>query len=86
MFWRTSGEQICGLRIDLSESELGKAVFTTLDKIKGRVVFAPESRVLVRDVIIDFVGIEKVYGQHPNPGVPHVNLTRQVQKRPSEPS
>jgi hypothetical protein len=81
MFWRTSGEQICGLRIDLSESELGKAVFTNLDKIKGRIVFTPESNVLVSEVIIDFVGIEKVYGEHPNPGIPHVSLARQVTTR-----
>jgi hypothetical protein len=44
------------LRIDISSSELEKVVFTTLDKIFGRIVFSPAKPTIVEDVLIEFLG------------------------------
>jgi len=63
---RSRGE----LRIDLSASKLRKPYYTTLDEISGRVIFAPQSLVLVKDVIIDFLGFAKTWVDPAMPGTP----------------
>jgi hypothetical protein len=58
------------LRIDLSCDKLTKPFYTTLDEISGRVIFAPQSPVEVKDVVIDFLGHAKTWIDPPIPGTP----------------
>ena len=58
------------LRIDMSVSGLNKPVFTTLDKITGRVNFAPGVPAKVSEVVIDFIGRATTWVDPVNPGIP----------------
>lgn len=58
------------LRIDISSSELEKVVFTTLDKIFGRIVFSPTKPTMVDDVLIEFLGHANTWIEPRTPGKP----------------
>ena len=58
------------LRIDISASNLEKPVFTTLEKITGRVIFAPAVPVKVNEVVIDFIGRATTWADPMSPGMP----------------
>jgi hypothetical protein len=66
------------VRVDLSVSKLTKPFYTTLDDVSGRVVYAPNSSVDVRDVIIDFLGTAKTWVDPSTPGVPRKRAVGQV--------
>ena len=66
------------LRIDLSSSKLTKPYYTTLDRISGRVIFAPQSPVQVKDVIIDFLGLAKTWVDPAMPGTPRKRASVQA--------
>src|SRR5579871_5443023 len=66
------------LRIDLAASKITKPYYTTLDEISGRVIFAPQSPVLVKDVIIDFLGLSKTWVDPAVPGTPRKRACCQV--------
>ena len=63
-------EPLPPLRIDISSSELGKVVFTTLDKIIGRIVFSPTKPTIVDDVLIEFLGHVNSWIEPRIPGKP----------------
>lgn len=56
------------LRIDISVSVLGKPVFTTLENVTGRVIFAPAVPVKVNEVVIDFIGRATTWVDPVSPG------------------
>lgn len=56
------------LRIDLSSSRLGRPFYTTLDKITGRLIYAPQSPMDVHDIVVDFLGISKTWIDPSIPG------------------
>ena len=64
------GSSRSDLRIDLSASKLTKPFYTTLDKIAGRIIYAPASPVTVSDVTIDFLGIARTWVDPTTPGTP----------------
>ena len=72
------------LRIDLSVDKLTKSFYSTLDKISGRVVYAPQLPVAVNDVIIDFLGLATTWVDPLTPGAPRrkevleVSLTARI--------
>jgi hypothetical protein len=66
------------LRIDLSCDKLTKPFYTTLDEISGRVIFAPQPPVEVKDVVIDFLGHAKTWIDPPVPGTPRRTAYGQV--------
>ena len=67
------------MSLEVFENGNRRHVFTTLDKIKGRLIFGPESGPMeVKDVIICLVGNERVSAEHPNPGIPHVGYSSEV--------
>ena len=63
-------ESLPQLRIDISSSELEKVVFTTLDKIFGRIVFSPTKPTIVNDVLIEFLGQANSWIESRTPGNP----------------
>jgi hypothetical protein len=71
---RSRGE----LRIELSANKATKPYFTTLDEISGRVIFAPQSSFVVKDVIIDFLGLARTWCDPAMPGTPRKKAISQV--------
>jgi hypothetical protein len=72
------GSSRLDLRIDISSSNLQKPYYTTLDEISGRVIFAPQSPTLVKDILIDFLGIAKTWVDPSIPGSPRRQANCQV--------
>jgi hypothetical protein len=68
------------LRIDLSCSKLQKPYYTTLDEISGRVIYTPQSPTLVKDILIDFLGIAKTWVDPTIPGSPRRQANCQVRR------
>lgn len=66
------------LRIDISSNNLEKVVFTTLDIIAGRVVFAPVTPIDVEDILVDFVGHASTWLDPVTPGIPRRNFCHEV--------